>query len=99
MGNVYTKEYREEAVKLAVEKGSWEAAKELGIPTGTVSGWLHKARNGQLPTENGIADKEKVKMRELESRIKELEKENARMKKENEFLEEASRFFAGRRQK
>ena len=32
-------------------------------------------------------------------KIKEQEREIARLKKENEFLEEATRFFAGHRQK
>jgi transposase len=37
---VYTKEYRVNAVKLAQDIGRDAAAKELGIPVGTIDNWL-----------------------------------------------------------
>jgi len=44
----YTPEERARAVKLARSMGLAAAARELGIPKGTVSSWTWKARNGQL---------------------------------------------------
>jgi transposase len=99
MGRNYTSEFKEEAKKLGKEIGSGEAAKKLEIPEGTLDCWLYKERKAEK-RESGTGKKEEgIRVRELEERIGELERENARMKKENEFLEEASRFFASRRQK
>ena len=40
----YSKEYKIEAIKLSNKIGTKEAAKELGIPDGTLSGWRKKAK-------------------------------------------------------
>jgi len=98
MARTYSKEFKEEAIKLGIEIGSWQAAEKLEIPNGTLDCWLYKARKAakvSIPAKK----EETASVRELQERIKELEKENGRIKKENEFLEEASRFFASRRQK
>ena len=38
----YDNEYKAQAVKLAQKVGGAKAAKELGIPDGTIYCWLHK---------------------------------------------------------
>ncbi len=38
----YDAEYKVQAVKLARTRGTKAAAAELGIPEGTLSGWVHK---------------------------------------------------------
>jgi transposase-like protein len=46
----YTKEFREEAVKLVTEeKFSWvEAAKRLSLPTSTLANWFKASKAGKL---------------------------------------------------
>jgi hypothetical protein len=42
----YDQEYKIQAVKLAKEIGGAKAAKELGIPEGTIHTWLKAVRAG-----------------------------------------------------
>lgn len=44
----YDKENKVQAVKLTKAKGTKSAAEELGIPVNTLSGWVHKAKNGKM---------------------------------------------------
>ncbi len=44
----YDKEYKVQAVKLAKSRGRKAAAAKLGIPEGTLSGWVHKAKSGHM---------------------------------------------------
>ena len=44
----YDHEYKVQAVKLAKEIGGAKAAKELGIPEGTIHTWLKAVRTGRL---------------------------------------------------
>lgn len=103
-GRQYDEKFKVEAVKLARETGTKRAAEELGIPKGTLGGWVRKAREGEIDTGSGSRSpgealnlaqqlqEERRKNKALEKRIKELEELN-------EFLEEASAFFAASRQK
>ena len=104
MARKYDHEYKEQAVKLAQEIGGAKAAKELGIPEGTIYTWLKAVRGGKLDIGAGshipnsaISLAEEITM--LRKRLKEQEKEIRRLKEENEFLEEASTFFAASRRK
>ena len=49
----YDHEYKVQAVKLAKEIGGAKAAKELGIPEGTIHTWLKAVRTGQLDIGEG----------------------------------------------
>ena len=40
----YEKEYKEQAIKLAKEIGAAKAARELGVPKGTLYGWQKAVR-------------------------------------------------------
>ena len=94
----YDHEYKVQAVKLAKEIGGAKAAKELGIPEGTIHTWLKAVRTGQLDTpESAMSLAEELTM--LRKRVKDQDKEIRRLKEENEFLEEASAFFAASRRK
>jgi transposase len=104
MAKEYTSEYKKEAVKLAKEVGAKQAATELGVPPGTLYGWLDKEKKGEIDLgagsrtpSNALSLAEEIKL--LREKIKEYEKENARINKVNTFLEEATRFFATSRQK
>ena len=100
----YTIEYKKEAIKLAKEVGTKQAAMELGVPKGTLYGWLKKEKIGEIDLgagsrtpSNALSLVEEIKA--LREKNKEYEKENARLNKINTFLEEATRFFAASRQK
>lgn len=100
----YDKEYKAEAVKLAMEIGQSRAAKELGIPKNTLYGWVRDSRRGTLDLGAGVqtpqsAMKLSEENTQLRQQVKNLEKENRRLKKENDILEEASAFFAASRLK
>lgn len=97
MARKYDQEYKVQAVKLAKEIGGTKAAKELGIPEGTIHTWLKAVRNGKLDIGEGshtpasaMSLSEEITM--LRKRVKEQDKEIRRLKEENEFLEEASAF-------
>ena len=100
----YDHEYKVQAVKLAKEIGGAKAAKELGIPEGTIHTWLKAVRAGKLDIGEGshtpasaMSLSEEITM--LRKRVKEQDKEIRRLKEENEFLEDASAFFAASRRK
>ena len=53
MARKYDHEYKVQAVKLAKEIGGAKAAKELGIPEGTIHTWLKAVRAGKLDIGEG----------------------------------------------
>ena len=100
MGTIrqYDKAYKEQAVKLASEKGCKGASEELGIPYDTLYGWIKAARKGDLHLEGRDTSLEE-EIQRLRQANKELAKEIKRLAEENEFLAEATAFFAASRQK
>ena len=104
MARKYEKEYKVQAVKLAKEIGGAKAAKELGVPEGTIHTWLKAARSGSLDIGEGShtpcsAMSLAEEITALRKRVKDQEKEIRRLRETNEFLEEASAFFAASRRK
>ena len=53
MARKYDYEYKVQAVKLAKEIDGAKAAKELGIPEGTIHTWLKAVRAGKLDIRKG----------------------------------------------
>ena len=103
-GRQYDEESKKQAILLSKEIGNAAAAKELGIPKGTINTWVHKAKAGEIDTGSGTRTPEESmnlaqQLQAANKRIKELEKKNRELKKLNEFLEEASAFFAASRRK
>jgi transposase len=88
----YSKEFREEAVKLVTEeKLSWpEAARRLSLPTSTLANWVKAAKSGKL------ADIGKTyrPLTEIELELARVKKENAILKMECEILKKAAAYFA-----
>ncbi len=80
----YTREFREEAVKLVTEeKLSWtEAAKRLSLPTSTLANWVKAAKSGKL-SEIG---KNYRPLTEVEIELARTRKQLAQIKMENEIL-------------
>ena len=100
----YDKEYKVEAVKLANRIGSGKAAEELGIPKGTLYGWMVRAKKCYIDLGKGSQTPEGAmslveELNALRKKNKELEKENKRLQEENEILAEATAFFAASRRK
>jgi len=87
----YTKEFKEDAVKLVTEQGysSIEVGRRLGINSSNVSRWVRQYRQDlEDVSEGGVTRKE------MEEKIRRLEKENKRLEMEREILKKAAAFFA-----
>ena len=99
----YEAEYKKEAVKLAKEVGVKKASEELKIPYGTLYDWIKKERKWEIETGEAKTPAEAMSLakenQKLRKELKEQAKEIKRLTELNEFLEEASAFFAARRQK
>jgi len=88
----YTKEFREEAVKLVTEEGlSWgEAARRLSLPTSTLANWVKAAKAGRL----GDVGKTYRPLTEVEMELARTKKELAQVKMERDILKKAAAYFA-----
>ena len=89
----YSKEFKEEALKLSDEIGVKKAAQQLGIQYYTLSDWRSKRNAAAMAKKNQMSDEE-LKQRNLE-----LERENAELRKANDILKDALGFFARDRKK
>jgi transposase len=87
----YTKEFKNDAVKLVIEQGysSNEVGRRLGVNQTNVSRWVREYRRESEPSVNGGATRS-----ELEKEVKRLHKENQRLRMEREILKKAAAFFA-----
>ena len=88
----YTREFREEAVKLVVEEklSIAEVSRRLELPSNTIHNWLKKLKEGKL-----------AEVGQSYRPLTEVEIENARLKKalavakmECEILKKAAAYFA-----
>lgn len=83
----YTKEFKEEAVKLVLEEGYQvtEAARSLGINVNLLSKWKKDQEEKETKSQSE---------RNLELENRKLRKENKRLIMEREILKKAAAFFA-----
>jgi len=88
----YTKEFRQEAVKLVLEQHlSWaKAARQLSLPTSTLGNWVKVYQEGKL----GEIGKTFRPLTEVEMELARVRKENSTLKMENEILKKAAAYFA-----
>jgi transposase len=88
----YTKEFREEAVKLVTEeKLSYpEAGRRLQLAPTTIMNWVKASKAGKL----GEIGKNYRPLTELEIELARVKKENATLKMECEILKKAAAYFA-----
>lgn len=88
----YTKEFRQEAVKLVIEeKLSWgKAGRRLSLAPTTIGSWVKAYQEGKL----GEIGKTYRPLTEVEMELARVKKENSTLKMENEILKKAAAYFA-----
>jgi len=88
MSNVYTDEFKKEAVKLVTEQGysQAEAGRRLGISAKNINRWVSNNKQARS------VKKENATPEQLE--LEYLRKEIHRLKMEKEILKKAAAFFA-----
>ncbi len=86
----YSKEFKEEALKLSDEIGVKKAAQQLGIAYYTLADWRSIRRNTP-PAKTLSAEEQTIRIRELE--------QNAELRTANDILKDALGFFAKDRKK
>lgn len=89
---VYSKEFREEAVKLVTESGVSipEAGRRLSIPTSTVRNWVNMYRSGTLSD----VGKHRKALSEVEMELARVRRELAEARMERDLLKKAAAYFA-----
>jgi len=88
----YTKEFREEAVKLVTEEklSLPEAARRLSLPPSTLGNWVKANKEGRL----GEVGKTYRPLTEIEMDLARTKKELAEVKMERDILKKAAAYFA-----
>ena len=88
----YTKEFREEAVKLVTEEklSLPEAARRLSLSPSTLGNWVKAYKSGRL----GEVGKTYRPLTEIEMDLVRTKKELAEVKMERDILKKAAAYFA-----
>lgn len=87
----YEREFKEQAVKMATEIGTSNAATDLGIPVNTLYGWIARSKKYGIRAHVGSGYNRDVNQNE---EMKRLIKRNKELERANEILKEALGFFA-----
>ena len=89
---VYTKEFREEAVKLVIEGGLKisEVGRRLSVSSSTLRYWLKVSKEGKLKE----VGKQRKPLTEIEMELVRVKRELAIAKMENDILKKAAAYFA-----
>jgi len=88
----YTKEFREEAVKLVTEDNLSlpEAARRLSLPPSTLATWVKAYKAGRL----GNIGKTQRPLTEIEVELARTKKELVEVRMERDILKKAAAYFA-----
>ena len=88
----YTREFRQEAVKLVTEEklSLPEAARRLSLPPSTLGNWVKAYKAGKL----GEIGKTYRPLTEVEMELARTKKELAEVKMERDILKKAAAYFA-----
>jgi len=88
----FTKEFRQEAVKLVTEEGlSWAAAgQRLSLSASTMGNWVKAEKAGKL----GDVGKSYRPLTEVEIELAQTRRELAEVKMERDILKKAAAYFA-----
>ena len=90
----YTAEFKEAAVKLAVESAQsiTATAKELGVNVNTLHTWVSKFHRPKAKAKT--ASKAEKNDEHIYDELKRLRKENTKLREERAILKKAAAFFA-----
>ena len=91
MSTSYSSEFKQDAVKLAVESEQpvAQTARNLGVNPNTLYTWITKYQQPDSPTTNkGSGEKHPYE------ELKRLRRENAQLKEERDILKKAAAYFA-----
>lgn len=101
MGNTskrYTQEFKDSAIQLALnsEESTLQIAKDLGVSSQTLYGWLntHQEKYNLKDNSSGNHHKSNATKESLEEENRRLRKELASVKKDREILKKAAAYFA-----
>ena len=88
----YTREFREEAVKLVTEErlSVPEAGRRLSLPPSTITSWVKQFKAGRL----GEIGKAYRPLTEIEMELAKVKKENTELRMERDILKKAAAYFA-----
>jgi len=88
----YTKEFREEAVKLVIEGGLSipETSRRLSLPQSTLENWIRKYKEGSL----GEVGKNHRPLSEIEKELARVKRELIQTRIERDLLKKAAAYFA-----
>ncbi len=88
----YTKEFREEAVKMVTEEklSLPEAARRLSLPPSTLGNWVKQFKAGRL----GEVGKTYRSLTEIEMELARTKKELVEVKMERDIIKKAAAYFA-----
>ena len=88
----YTREFREESVKLVIEGGLSvpEAGRRLSLPPSTLNTWVNRYKTGKL----GEVGKAQKPLTEAELELARVKRELAEVKMERDVLKKAAAYFA-----
>ena len=86
----FTKEFRDEAVRLALTSGRSrrEIAADLGVGLSTLRNWIDRRRDRE------IDDPPEDRQENMAAELKRLRRENEILRQEREILKRATAFFA-----
>lgn len=89
---VYTKEFREEAVRMVLEHNlsAYEVTQNLSIPKSTITYWVREAKKGRL----SFVGNTKKTLSDTEIELARVKRELAQVKMERDFLRKAAAYFA-----
>ena len=89
---VYTKEFKDEAVKLVLEggQGVTETARRLSISSKTLANWVVAVKHGKAVNVGAP----RTPVTELDAEVTRLKRELTEMKMERDLLKKATVYFA-----
>ena len=91
----YSKEFKQQAIKLSDEIGTKKASEQLGLTYYTLGDWRKKENRTKIMDEEVQENSTTL----LTEREKQLMKENEELREANSILKEAFRFFVNDRKK
>ncbi len=90
MNSSYSSQFKQDAVKLAVESDQSVAntARDLGVNANTLYTWIAKYHQSEFSSSHSSGEKNSY------DELKRLRRENAQLKEERDILKKAAAYFA-----